>query len=181
MKRNHVNFLLDVAALLVMLALLQTGFIMKYLLPPGSGHGPDGGPGMTILGWNRHGWGSLHWWLAVGLATLAIVHVALHWRLNREVDTEAIDLLKESSKGDWPGPLMAYASGAADYEEAGMSAGSDPGKLVSILFLRACQLLGEGDQDSASKRLKEVLETGLVADPHYAMALQTLRALNALP
>jgi tetratricopeptide (TPR) repeat protein len=108
-------------------------------------------------------------------------YVALHWRMNREVDAEAIELLRDSSTGDWPGPLLAYASGAAGYEETGMSAGSDPVKLVSLLFLRACQLLGEGDEEGASKRLREVLETGLVADPHYAMALETLRALHALP
>ena len=80
MNRNRINFWLDLVSLLVMLALLQTGFMMKFLLPPGSGHGPDGGPGLTILGWNRHGWGNLHWWLAVGLVGLMVAHVALHWR-----------------------------------------------------------------------------------------------------
>ncbi len=79
MSRSRVNFVLDAISLLVMLALIETGVIMKYLLPPGSGHGPDGGPGLTLLGWNRHGWGGLHWWLAVGLAGLMLVHVALHW------------------------------------------------------------------------------------------------------
>jgi len=80
MNRTKLNYGLDVASLLVLLVLFQTGFIMKYLLPPGSGHGPDGGPGMTILGWNRHGWGNFHWRLAVSLAGLMILHVALHWR-----------------------------------------------------------------------------------------------------
>ncbi|MGQ9650874.1 MAG: DUF4405 domain-containing protein [Phycisphaerae bacterium] len=80
MNRTILNYVLDVASLLVLLVLFQTGFIMKYLLPPGSGHGPNGGPGMTILDWNRHGWGDFHWWLAVSLAGLMVLHVALHWR-----------------------------------------------------------------------------------------------------
>lgn len=80
MNRTRINFWLDAASLVALLILAQTGFIMKYLLPPGSGHGPDGGPGLTILGWNRHGWGSFHWWLAVGFLGLMLAHVALHWR-----------------------------------------------------------------------------------------------------
>jgi tetratricopeptide (TPR) repeat protein len=107
-------------------------------------------------------------------------HVALHWRANREVDTNAIELLEQGGDDAWPGPLLRYASGAAAAEEAAGSAGSDPSRRAPFLFLRACQLLGEGDTQGAEKSLREVLETGLVADPHYAMALETLRAIDAL-
>lgn len=108
-------------------------------------------------------------------------YVALHWRMNSDVGVETLDLLKDSTSSDWPGPLMAYASGTASPEETGKSAGSDPSRLVPFLFLRACQLIGQGDKEGASERLRQVLETGLVADPHYAMALDTLRAIDALP
>lgn len=79
MMKNKFNFWLDCISLVLMIVLVQTGVLMKYFLPPGSGHGPDGGPGMTILGWNRHGWGAFHWWLAAGLIGMMALHLALHW------------------------------------------------------------------------------------------------------
>lgn len=35
---------------------------------------------MTALGLGRADWGSLHAWVGYGVALLAAVHLALHWR-----------------------------------------------------------------------------------------------------
>jgi hypothetical protein len=37
MKRNSLNFVIDLAAFLNLLGLIFTGFIMEYILPPGTG------------------------------------------------------------------------------------------------------------------------------------------------
>lgn len=79
MKRNRLNFVLDAASVLVFLALLETGLIVKYILPPGSG-GRGGGQALTLWGWSRHDWGEIHFWLSAGFVALMLAHVALHWR-----------------------------------------------------------------------------------------------------
>lgn len=72
MKRNTLNFLIDVVSALVLLGMVLTGLLMEFVLPPGS-------RGLQVWGLDRHGWGQVHFWLAcVGLG-LVLVHVALHW------------------------------------------------------------------------------------------------------
>lgn len=87
MKRSSLNFIVDLAALLTLVGLAFTGFIMKYILPPGSG----GGLGRSFRGgrnpiqikelWSmsRHEWGDVHFYLAVLFVVLICVHIALHW------------------------------------------------------------------------------------------------------
>ncbi len=75
MQRQALNFVIDAAALLVMLAMVATGFLLKWVLPPGS----RGGHGLQLWGLTRHDWGDVHFWLAMALLLLALVHVALHW------------------------------------------------------------------------------------------------------
>lgn len=75
MRRQVLNFVIDAAALLVMLAMVATGFLLKWILPPGS----RGGQGLQLWGLTRHDWGDVHFWLAIALLVLALVHVALHW------------------------------------------------------------------------------------------------------
>jgi hypothetical protein len=78
MRRNTINFVIDLAALLVMLALAATGLIMRFALPPGSG-GRGGGLRATLWGWGRHDWGDLHLWLSIAVGALLLIHAALHW------------------------------------------------------------------------------------------------------
>ena len=73
MRRNDWNFLLDAAALAALLLLLSTGILIRWVLPPGSGHF------LTLWGMDRHGWGSIHFWIAVAFAVLMAVHLILHW------------------------------------------------------------------------------------------------------
>ncbi len=73
MARSTLNFIIDVVAFLIMLAMVATGLLMRFVLPPGSG-----GRLSLWLG-TRHDWGEVHFWLAVGLAALLLLHLALHW------------------------------------------------------------------------------------------------------
>jgi hypothetical protein len=74
MRKNTLNFIVDVLTLLAIMVMLGTGLIMKWPLPPGSGS-----RGLTLWGLGRHEWGDVHFWAAVALGTLLILHVALHW------------------------------------------------------------------------------------------------------
>ncbi len=79
MRRNLLNFIVDAVSLIAMAGLVATGLIVKYVLPAGSGgHGRGGG--LKVWGWSRHDWGDLHFYIAVGILVLMVVHVALHWR-----------------------------------------------------------------------------------------------------
>lgn len=75
MRRSTLNFVIDAVSLLVMLAMISTGLLIRYVLPPGS----RGGGGLSLWGWTRHDWGDLHFWLALALGGLLLLHVALHW------------------------------------------------------------------------------------------------------
>jgi hypothetical protein len=91
MRRSTVNFVIDLLAFLNLLALAFTGFIMEYVLPPGSGgrygRGFRGGRGSAEVSeqirqfWSlgRHDWGDVHFYLAVAFIILMIIHIILHW------------------------------------------------------------------------------------------------------
>lgn len=74
MKRNILHFCVDALSLLVMLAMVATGLLMRFVLPPGSGGT------RTLWQWGRHDWGELHFYLAAALGVLLLVHLSLHWR-----------------------------------------------------------------------------------------------------
>jgi len=75
MKRNTLNFVVDTVTALVMLGMVATGLVIRFVLPPGSGSR------RVLWGLGRHDWGDLHFWLAVGIGVLVLIHVALHWQL----------------------------------------------------------------------------------------------------
>jgi hypothetical protein len=77
-SRTLLNFVIDSLGLLLMLSMLCTGVIIRFVLPPGSS-GRNGGRGFSLWGMERHAWGDLHFWLAVSLVGLLLLHVALHW------------------------------------------------------------------------------------------------------
>ena len=86
MKRSSLNFIIDLVALLNLLGLASTGFIMKFILPPGTGgrgrllHGGPGGEHIKQL-WSmtRHEWGGIHFYLALLFVILMVLHIILHW------------------------------------------------------------------------------------------------------
>jgi hypothetical protein len=74
MKRPSLNFLVDGLAFTAFVLLTTSGVLMRYVLPPGSGHFT------MVWGLDRHEWGSLHFWLAIVLLAALTLHVYLHWR-----------------------------------------------------------------------------------------------------
>lgn len=74
MKRPNLNFLVETAAFAAFVLLTSTGVLMSYILPPGSGHFS------TLWGMDRHGWGRLHFWIAVVLMGFLGLHLLLHWK-----------------------------------------------------------------------------------------------------
>ncbi len=74
-RRNTLNFLIDVVTLLVMLGVVTTGLLLRWVLPPGS----RGGAGRTLWSWGRHDFGDLHFYLVLGMLAILLVHLALHW------------------------------------------------------------------------------------------------------
>jgi hypothetical protein len=68
-----LNFVIDLVTAGVMLAMISTGLLVRFVLPPGTGGR------LNVWGWGRHDWGDLHFWLAASLGALLVLHVALHW------------------------------------------------------------------------------------------------------
>jgi hypothetical protein len=76
MRRNTLNFVVDTVTLLTMLLMISTGLLLKFVLPPRRGTGAY----QMLWGWDRHDWGDVHFWTAVVLGGLLLLHVALHWK-----------------------------------------------------------------------------------------------------
>jgi|SRR3989304_4267375 len=86
MSRATLNFIIDLIGFANLLCLAFTGFIIKYILPPGSGgqgRGFRGGRGRgdikELWSMSRHEWGNIHFYLALVFVVLMVVHIILHW------------------------------------------------------------------------------------------------------
>lgn len=64
-RRNTLNFLVDLITLLVMLGVVTTGLLLRWVLPPSS----RGGAGRTLWSWGRHDFGDLHFYLVLVMQT----------------------------------------------------------------------------------------------------------------
>lgn len=73
MARSTLNFAVDAVTFIVMLTMIATGLLIRFVLPPGSGGR------YSLWGSTRHDWGDVHFWLAVAAGVLVLVHLALHW------------------------------------------------------------------------------------------------------
>jgi hypothetical protein len=76
-KRRSWNFWVDLLTALQFSALLGTGALMKFILPPGTCEAPVL---KTWLGHARHWWGDIHWWIAASLIITIVLHIYLHWK-----------------------------------------------------------------------------------------------------
>jgi hypothetical protein len=75
-SRTALNFWIDLATAVLFALLLGTSFLMKFVLPPGT---CDDAGVKVWLGHSRHWWGDIHFWSAVLLIVLLVVHIWLHW------------------------------------------------------------------------------------------------------
>jgi mono/diheme cytochrome c family protein len=74
MNRTFWNVLIDLAAASLFLAMLATGYILRFPLPPGTNKTA------TLWELTRHEWGAIHAWFSLALVGVIIVHLALHWQ-----------------------------------------------------------------------------------------------------
>lgn len=72
MQKPTLNFVVDTIAFFLFLCLLSTGFLIFLVIPPASGY--------TVWGMGRHGWGEIHFWIAITFLLIMAVHVILHWK-----------------------------------------------------------------------------------------------------
>jgi hypothetical protein len=84
LRKPVQNLLVDVAALIAFVMMLGTGFMLRYVLPPGSG-GAEGAHGgareyLTVWGLSRHEWGSVHYGVSLALLAILALHLLLHWQ-----------------------------------------------------------------------------------------------------
>ncbi len=77
MKRNTLNYVVDVASLLLMFALTATGIVLHYVMPRGGAGRFAGRARLWDL--SRHEWGDLHFYMGLAAVALLLVHVVLHW------------------------------------------------------------------------------------------------------
>jgi hypothetical protein len=73
-RRPTLNFIVDYVGFTAFVLLMASGVLMRYVLPPGSGRWS------TVWGLDRHEWGSIHFWFAVGFLSILTLHLYLHWR-----------------------------------------------------------------------------------------------------
>lgn len=74
MKRSYLNFFIDIIAFIGFAVLTTTGVLMRYILPPGSGHYS------TLWNLDRHEWGNIHFRISVAFFSILTLHLILHWR-----------------------------------------------------------------------------------------------------
>ena len=82
MAKPKLNFIIDAAMFLCLMAMAGLGFLMKYTLPSGRDAWARYGSNLQLswLGWDRHDWGDIHLYLAFTLLSLLVLHIILHWQ-----------------------------------------------------------------------------------------------------
>jgi len=99
--RARSNALVDGLCFATFALLTSTGILLRWSLPPRSGHRT------TVFGLDRHEWGSLHFWTALAFLAALALHLALHWRF------VANTVRGRSGEGSWQRPLLGLFGLAA--------------------------------------------------------------------
>ena len=83
MSKLKWNFIIDVFLFLLLTAIGGIGFLMSFLLIPGSETWEKYGTkvDLTFLGLDRHQWGDIHLILGFIFLGLMALHIILHWKL----------------------------------------------------------------------------------------------------
>ncbi len=74
MNRTPLNLLIDLTAASLFLAMILTGYILRFPLPPGTNKT------VTLWSLTRHEWGAIHSWISLALLSTILVHVIMHWQ-----------------------------------------------------------------------------------------------------
>jgi hypothetical protein len=75
MSKDKWNLLVNVLLYLVGCGIVSTGCLLYFVLLPGS----RGGHGLALLGLSRHEWGDIHFYLAIAITALTVLHLVLNW------------------------------------------------------------------------------------------------------
>ena len=73
--KNLIHRVLNLLLYIAFCAMVGTGLLMAYRLPPGS----RGGRGLTVLGMDRHEWGDVHLWISYIVIAAVIAHLGMNW------------------------------------------------------------------------------------------------------
>jgi len=73
MRKYQRDFVVNSLVFTLFVLLVATGALMKFVLPKGSGES------LAVWGLGRHDWGSIHFWIAVGLLSALALHLLFHW------------------------------------------------------------------------------------------------------
>lgn len=73
MNRTGINLAVDLAVAALFLALIATGFILGFALPPGTNKN------LCLWGLSRHEIGNIHLWISFAFLGVVLLHVCLHW------------------------------------------------------------------------------------------------------
>lgn len=85
MRKISLNIIVELLSLVSFSLMVSTGFILEYVLRPGSGRKEmlnQGRHSSIVLfsGLSRHEWGEIHFWCGIIFLILLILHIFLHWK-----------------------------------------------------------------------------------------------------
>jgi len=82
-SKVKLNFIIDILMYLSMMIVVGIGFLMNYVLIPGSERHEVYGRNVELSFWNRdrHQWGDIHLIFGFILVFLLLLHIIFHWKL----------------------------------------------------------------------------------------------------
>jgi len=82
-SKVKLNFIIDILMYLSMMIVVGIGFLMNYVLIPGSERHEVYGRNVELSFWNmdRHQWGDIHLIFGFILIFLLLLHIIFHWKL----------------------------------------------------------------------------------------------------
>jgi len=84
MKRITINALIDIGCLIMFIPSLISGLVLYLVLPSGGGRGNSWA---MYLGISRSQWLTMHDYTSLLFTALLIIHLLLHWRFFRDINT----------------------------------------------------------------------------------------------
>jgi hypothetical protein len=82
-NKSNLNFVIDALMLLTICGIIGIGFMIKYVLLTGQQKWEEFGANLdqTLLGMDRHEWGSVHLYLGFVFLGMFVLHIIFHWNM----------------------------------------------------------------------------------------------------
>lgn len=83
LDKAKLNFVTDALMFLCMMTIIGLGLLMKFILIPGKERWVKYGRNveLSLLGMDRHEWGTIHLTVGIVLLGLLTLHTILHWKV----------------------------------------------------------------------------------------------------